>query len=114
MDKAVIRIEWDYIFGPVQFEWLDVKGNPFSNIQVIDDNKEILKLNKKANDLWLTSFEKVTGYRELIQRKDKLLKVAPQILELTERIISILNEINDGSYEVVDKVTPSLRNLLSK
>ena len=70
-------------------------------------------LDKKINELWCTLFSKDktsdSGFR-FDEVKEK--KLAPQLLEMVNKLISRLNEINDGSYEVVDMITDHLKSLI--
>lgn len=39
-------------------------------------------------------------------------ELAPQLLEMINKLIDGLNEINDGSYEVEDMITDYLKSLI--
>ena len=78
------------------------------------DNDLILKnLYKKINELWYTLYSKDktsnSGFRfDEIKEKE----LAPQLLEMINKLISRLNEINDGSYEIEDMITDHLKSLI--
>lgn len=78
------------------------------------DNDLILKnLYKKINELWYTLYSKDktsnSGFRfDEIKEKE----LAPQLLEMINKLINRLNEINDGSYEIEDMITDHLKSLI--
>ena len=39
-------------------------------------------------------------------------ELAPQLLEMINKLINRLNEINDGSYEIEDMITDHLKSLI--
>ena len=105
-------------YSPLQFT-ISRKNNQledgtFSSGSEIVDNDSVLKtLDKKINELWCTLFSKDktsdSGFR-FDEVKEK--ELAPQLLEMINKLINRLNEINDGSYKVEDMITDHLKSLI--
>ena len=113
MDKISIYVGLELVFGPI-LKNNQLEDRTFSSGSEIVDNDSILKaLDKKTNALWCTLFSKDktsdSGFR-FDEVKEK--ELAPQLLEMIKKLIDRLNEINDGSYEVVDMITGHLRSLI--
>ena len=91
-----------------------LEDGTFSSGSEIVDNDSVLKtLDKKINELWCTLFSKDktsdSGFR-FDEVKEK--ELAPQLLEMINKLINRLNEINDGSYKVEDMITDHLKSLI--
>ena len=116
MEKETVLILLDYFFGPIQCDWTDDEGKQITRIGVIDSDDEVQRLNKEANALWLTLFAPAeftkgnpSGF-VFDQAREK--EIAPELLSLVEKLISRLEEINDGSYVIKDRETPRLKTLI--
>ena len=110
-DKIQIYIDLQYIYGPILKSRVNKNGKYVTGIKVIDNDSTIQKLDNKINKLWCTlysgtSFDRTT-FNEL-----KEMEVAPKLLEMIEKLIKRLNEVNDGTFEVVDMITEYLKNLI--
>lgn len=70
-------------------------------------------LDKKINELWYTLYSKDktsnSGFK-FDEVKEK--ELASQLLEMINKLIDRLNEINDGSYEIEDMITDHLKSLI--
>ena len=84
-------------------------------IPVIDNDSEIQRLNKEANELWVSLFtpteftnENPSGY---VFDADKEKEVAPRLLKLVNELVSRLDEINDGTFVVEDRESGRLEEL---
>ncbi len=101
MKKIIIK--FDFSHGPIWKENIDlVTGKWTTGVEVIDNDDKLEELDEEASREYssLYSFDdKGNVYFDQMafeKRKDKL-------LSLVQKIISRLNEINDGSYVVVDE-----------
>ena len=74
------------------------------NIEVID---------KKINYLWCSLWSKDSNSPSGMHFNEvKEKELAPQLLEMINKLINRLNEINDGSYEIEDMITDYLKSLI--
>ena len=116
MKKETVLILLDYYFGPIQCDLLDEEGRQITKIPVVDSDEEAQRLNKEANSLWLTLFTPVDFTEEspggFVFDEQREKEIAPELLSLIERLVSRLEEINDGSYIVEDRETPRLKALI--
>lgn len=113
MDKISIYVGLELVFGPILKD-NQLEDGTFSSGSKIVDNDLILKnLDKKINELWCTLYSKDktsnSGFR-FDEVKEK--ELAPQLLEMINKLIDRLNEINDGSYEIEDMITDHLKSLI--
>lgn len=98
----VIKIELDFLIGPIIKDVFDTsKMEIVTGVSLIDNNNEINALNDEISTLY-SSFYEYDNPCKL--NKEKL-------LSLLEKLISLLNKINDGSFIVEDLASPILKNL---
>lgn len=113
MEKVTILIGLEFIFGPIlKDDQLD-DGSFSSGSEIVDKDPILNQLDKEANDLWCSLYSKdeasPDGLRFAVDREKAL---APKLLELINQIKNRLNQINDGSFEVVDMISNHLESLL--
>lgn len=103
-----LRIKFDFSHGPIWKEKYDLSTKEWSTgIKVVDDDKALNVLNDEAEKEYssLYSFDEDGLPRfdyDLYENKKK------ELLSLIQTIILRLNEINDGSYTVIDEETKNL------
>jgi len=113
MEKQIIQIGLEFVFGPLLKDNTDEYGNENTGIKIIDNDSICNNLNDEINNLWcsLYSEDKNTsdGLRfDSVKEKE----LAPLLLEKIGNLISRLNEINDGSFEIEDMITDYLKSLV--
>lgn len=113
MDKTTIYVGLELVFGPILKNNQLEDGTFSSGSKIVDDDLVLRDLDKKINELWCTLYSKdetsVSGFRfDEIKEKE----LAPQLLEMINKLIDRLNEINDGSYEIEDMITDHLKSLI--
>ncbi len=101
-----IKLLLDYDEGPI---WPNL-SNPLtfeksSGVEIIDNDKKIIELSKKMSAMYDSyyNFDNVNsscGFNEKKFRKEKNI-----MLDLLQKLKDRLNEINDGSFIVVDEIT---------
>jgi ATP-dependent RNA helicase len=113
MEKQLIQIGLEFVFGPLLKDEVDEIGNDSTGVKLVDDDIELQKLDKKISDIWCSLWtndpEDSSGMRFDEEREKEL---APQLLEMINQLIERLNEINDGSYEIEDMITDHLKSLI--
>ncbi len=113
MDKISIYVGLELVFGPILKNNQLEDGTFSSGSKIVDDDLILKNLDRKINDLWCTLYSKDetndSGFH-FDEVKEK--ELAPQLLEMINKLIDRLNEINDGSYEVEDMITDHLKSLI--
>ena len=105
-----IKILLDYLQGPIWFTDAET-GEPITGIELIDTDPLIKELNLKCSELYNSYFEfdsheQACWFNQEKEKFDKEL-----MLDLISKLVSRLNEINDGSYVIEDLETERLKNL---
>ncbi len=104
-----IRIQLDYLHGPLWKEHFDpTTGEWSTGIAIIDNDVIIQRLNDEASGIYegLYSFETDgTGFRF---DEERYAQVRPRIRNLIRELIERLDEINDGSFVIIDDITSKL------
>lgn len=113
MDKKTIMIALDYLAGPIWDSDIQT-GEPLTGIDVIDSDEELIQLNLKISDLYCSYYEfnshdQPCWFNEEQKYKDRFI-----MLDLLEKLVSRLNEINDGSYVVEPIALEYYRKLCEK
>lgn len=103
--KETIKLMLDYLQGPIWISDADT-GEPLTGIDVIDSDEIIIKLNGQIADLYLSyyefdSYDMPCWFNEDQQKADK-----DKMLSLINQLKFRLQEINDGSFEIEDLITP--------
>ena len=112
MDKKSVIIGLEFIYGPLQKLKEDEKGNDITGIDIVDKDEITQKLDFEIGEIWCSLYsediEEPSGWR-FDSKKEK--EIAPHILELINKLINRLNEINDGTYEIKDMISDHLKSL---
>lgn len=106
----IIKLQLDYLQGPIWISNVDT-GKPLTGIDIVDNDEEIRKLNKKKADLFNDYYEfdfngQPCQFNEEKEKKEKYI-----MLSLLQQLTDRLNSINDGSYIVEDNLTNYYKNL---
>ena len=108
--KNEIKIQFDYLNGPIWKDKLNIKtGELTTGIPCIDDDKALQVLNDEARKIYesLYSFD---GDNSGCQFDNaKFFQIKAQLLSIVQTIIARLETINDGSFVVIDKATETLQ-----
>lgn len=102
MKKKVI-LDLDFNQGAI---WISDQetGEPITGISIIDSNKEIALLNKKISDLYSSYYELNTKESACVFNNDKFLADKDKMLKMLSDLKILLEKINDGSYEIEDRI----------
>lgn len=113
MDKQVIQIGLELVFGPLLRDEEDENGNESTGVEIIDNDLIIQEIDKKVNDLWCSLYSKDENSPDGLHfdsRREK--ELAPKLLEMINQLKDRLNEINDGSFEIEDMISEHLASLI--
>lgn len=101
-DKVILDLDFNQ--GAI---WISDQetGEPITGIDVIDTNKEVAILNKKISDLYSSYY--VFDAEESACNFDtaKFLADKEILLGMVAELKNILDSLNDGSYEIEDRIT---------
>ena len=114
MNKQVIQIGLELVFGPLLKDEEDENGNESTGVKFVDDDLILQNIDKEVNELWCSLYSKDENAPDGLHfdyEKEK--ELAPGLLEMIQKLISRLNEINDGSFEVEDMITDHLKSLIN-
>lgn len=101
MEKEIVYFGLKFLFGPIQKFKENEKGEIITGIETIDKDEILQKLDKDSNSPSGMHFDEV-------KEKD----LAPQLLEIINKLIDRLVEINDGSYEIENMITDHLKSFI--
>lgn len=115
MDKQIIYIGLEFLFGPIQKLEKNENGDLITGIEVIDNDEYIQKLDKETNELWCSLWKNdliSSSGVKFDNKKEK--ELAPKLLDLIDKLINRLKQINDGTYEIEDMITDHLKKLINE
>lgn len=107
-----IELKLDYNAGPIWKEFMDpYTFEKWTGIEVIDNDSVVRELDEKICDMYTSYYEfdshnQACWFNEEQEKKDKDI-----LLDLLQKLINRLNEINDGSFELDDKITSVIEAL---
>lgn len=106
----IIKIMLDYLQGPI---WLtdSETGEPITGIAVIDSDPIVRELNLKCSEMYNGYFEFDSHNEPCWFNHEKEKADRDIMLDLIGKLISRLNEINDGSFLIDDTESPRLKKL---
>ena len=102
-ELQTIKIMLEYLQGPI---WLSdaETGEPITGIAIVDTDSIVKELNYKCYEF--DSHDEACWFNAEKEKADKEI-----MLEMISKLITRLNEINDGSFIVEDLETERLKNL---
>lgn len=107
--KKKIKIQYDFSHGPL---WKDVfnevTGEFSTGIEVLDNDKALAILNKEAAKEYATLYSIDTNGKPVDFDEATFNTLKPTLLSLTQAIISRIEFLNDGSFEILDLATEDL------
>ena len=109
-EKQVIKIQLDYLQGPIWISDIET-GEPMTGIDIVDSDKVLKSLNYAAGQMFSSYYEFDSHDVPCRFNYDKEKAEKGKMLDLINRIKKRLNEINDGSFTIEDFETERLKNL---
>ena len=107
----VLRIELDYMNGPIWKETFDIeKGEMCTGIDAIDMNEEINLLNESIQEMYNSLYEFDANEKAVVFNQKKASLIKEKILAEIKRLIALITELNDGSFEILDIASDDIRN----
>lgn len=110
--KKILQLKLDFLHGPIWREYLDVTtGRWYTGIDIIDNDDILCHLDNEIQAIYNSCFQ-FDEDGEACRFDDAILKRNQnKLLALMEELLSRLAEINDGSFQVEDFITPGLKSL---
>ena len=101
MDKKIVKIQLDYLQGPIWISDIET-GEPITGIDIVDNDSKVIEINKKIGQRYSSYYEfdshgQVCWFNEEQKQADTSIMLG-WIKELKDR----LEEINDGSFVIED------------
>ncbi len=107
--KKEIKIQFDYLNGPLWKDKLNVKtGEWTTGIPSIDNDKALQVLNDEAEKMYESLYSFNDDDSGCQFNNDKFIQIKAQLLSIVQTIIERLAALNDGTFVVIDKATKSL------
>ena len=108
--KEKIKLMFDYLQGAIWTSDIET-GEPITGIEVIDTDSIIIKINFEMANLYTSYYEFDSHDQACWFNKEQQIKDKPKMLELLAKLKARLEELNDGSFEIEDLITPEYENL---
>ncbi len=102
IDKIILDLDFNQ--GAI---WISDQetGEPITGIDIIDTNKDIAVLNKKISDMYSSYYKFNSEDSACTFDNAKFMADKDVLLGMLAELKCILDSINDGSYEVEDRIT---------
>lgn len=108
--KKTVRIMLDIWAGPIWDCYYNEETKTYNyDIEIIRNDKELMDLHQEIQDLYSSYY--VFTEDEVITNEEQEKEDKEKMLGLLGKLISRLNEINDGSFEIDDRETERVKNL---
>ena len=108
--KEKIKLLFDYLQGAIWTSDIET-GEPITGIDIIDNDKIVIELNFEMAEMYSSYYEFDSHGVACWFNKEQQIKDKPKMLELLSKLKARLEEINDGSFEIEDLITPEYENL---
>jgi dipeptidyl aminopeptidase/acylaminoacyl peptidase len=107
-----IKLQFDYLQGPIWGEYYSIAlHKSVTGIRFIDEDRLLQDIHKQMQDAYSSyyEFDGDGGACRFNQEKQKAEK--EKMLEWLSALKNRLNELNDGSFQVEDLITPEYETL---
>ena len=103
-----IKIKLDYSNGPIWQTYYDINNDKWlTGVDVVDKNENLMKLNNEIQEEYSSLYSFDNGGcifdKKMFEKKKK------NFVSSIQSIIKMLNDINDGSYVIIDEETKLLQ-----
>ena len=109
-NKEKVIIQLDFLQGPIWISDFET-GEPLTGIEIIDTDPIIKNLNHTISHIYTSYYEFDSHDMPCWFNYEKEKADKCKMLDLITRLINRLNEINDGSFVIEDRVTEGLKKL---
>ncbi len=81
-----------------------------TGIDVIDASEEINLLNDSIQDMYNSLYEFDINEKAVVFNRKKAVSIKEKIQSDIKRLISLITELNDGSFEIQDMASDDISN----
>ena len=106
--KYKVKLMTEFIHGPV---WIYDEKGLMDSLDLVEEDAIVKKLDLEMADLYTSYYEFDSHNEACWFNKEEQIKDKPKMLELLTKLKARLDEINDGSFEIEDLITPEYENL---
>lgn len=104
----IVKIYNEFFHSPI---WVYTDEGIIDEPKIISDDNILQELCEKASELYSSYYEFDCHGEACWFNKEKEKAEKDTMMEIIKKIISRLNEINDGSFDIEDLETSRLKNL---
>jgi len=109
-EKIIIMLDWNA--GPIWGNYIDPDTfKKSTGIDIVDNDEIIQELNTQICDLYTSYYDFDSDGEGCTFNRDREKADKSIMLELLSKLITRLNELNDGSYEIEDRETERIKKL---
>ena len=102
-DMEELLIQLEYGEGPIWRKYFDVETKRHhTGIPIVDNDEIAQKLNDEIQDMESSYYEFNSHDMPLWINEEKALNEKEQMYDKVQQLVKRLEEINDGSYTIVD------------
>ena len=107
-NRMKIKLMTEFLHGPI---WVYDGEGFIDSLTLVEEDFIIKELDKEMADMYSSYYEFDSHDKACWFNKEKQIGDKPKMLELLSKLKARLNEINDGSFEIEDLITPEYENL---
>lgn len=107
-NRVKIKLMTEFLHGPI---WIYDEEGFVDSLSLVEEDFIIKELDKEMADMYSSYYEFDSHNEACWFDKEKQIEDKPKMLELLSKLKVRLNEINDGSFEIEDLITPEYDNL---
>ena len=107
-NRMKIKLMTEFLHGPI---WVYDEEGFIDSLTLVEEDFIIKELDKEMADMYSSYYEFDSHDEACWFNKEKQIEDKPKMLELLSKLKTRLNEINDGSFEIEDLITPEYENL---
>ena len=109
-EKIIIMLDWNA--GPIWGNYIDPETfEKSTGVEIVDNDKTVQELNNKISELYSSYYDFDSNGEGCTFNKEKEIADKTIMLDLLGKLISRLNELNDGSFEIEDRESERIKNL---
>lgn len=106
MAMKEIKIKFDYLHGPIWKDKIDILTGVWSTgIDCIDNDDMLQKLNDKGEELYSSLYSFDENEEACSFDQNAYATVRGELIDIVKKIIARLEEINDGTFMVIDETS---------
>lgn len=107
-----IKLELDYLCNPIFGEYYSIEKHcTITSVAIVDEDKRLQDIGNEIKTLYSSYYEFDSHDQACWFNKEQQIQDKPKMLKLLKELKARLEEINDGSFEVEDFITPEYEKL---